>query len=427
MATAYRSPRDRTVYPVLAALYLAQGIPTYLLLVALPPLLRDSGASRTTIGLFTLLMVPTVLKFAWGPLVDRYPLVRRLGHRRGWVVPTQLLVSCLIAVMAFVSPTQPFVLFVIAFSITLLSATQDIATDGFAVRTLDETTRATGNAIQAASVALGVVIGGTLSLVLFERIGWTAALLTVAVLSLLPLLAVPFMRERADPREPDTAQGRPAPLPRPSLRAFFARPEAGLFFVFALTFRASEGFVRGMEGAYLVDLGVPLSWIGTLYGAAAVTAGLAGAAFAALLVRRTGLAYTLGLLGVLRTLCFSVFSLSALGVLPGIEVAMAASGFQTMIRYMELVAIYALFMRASSSSQPGTDFTILTCAELVVYLVGTSLAGLIADAFGYGTLFVFATLLSAAGIAVSIQILSRMPGVRFEGRRQPASQSRAGS
>ncbi|WP_062218755.1 RhtX/FptX family siderophore transporter [Aureimonas sp. D3] len=418
MSISIPAQPTRRLYGVLAALYLAQGIPTYLLLVALPPLLRDSGASRTAIGLFTLLMVPTVLKFAWGPLVDRYPLIRRLGHRRGWIVPTQILVSALIAAMAFVAPTQTVLLFAIAFSITLLSATQDIATDGFAVRQLDATTRATGNAIQAASVALGVVIGGTFSLVLFERIGWTAALLTVATLSLLPLLATPFMRERADPGEGEAGGSEPAP--RPSLRAFFARPEARLFFLFALTFRASEGLMRGMEGAYLVDLGVPLSWIGTLYGAAAISAGLAGAALAALLIRQTGLAATLGLLGLLRTLCFLIFSLSALGVLPGLEVAMGASGFQTMIRYMELVALYALFMRASSSRQPGTDFTILTCAELVVYLVGTSVAGWIADAVGYGALFALATLLSLVGVAVAIAILARLPGVRWEGRRAAA-------
>ena len=39
------------LYAVLAGLYLAQGIPTYLLLVALPPLMREAGASRTAIGL----------------------------------------------------------------------------------------------------------------------------------------------------------------------------------------------------------------------------------------------------------------------------------------------------------------------------------------------------------------------------------------
>ena len=88
------------LYAVLGGLYLAQGIPTYLLLVALPPLMREAGASRTAIGLFYLLMLPMILKFVAAPFVDRFSPFARLGHRRGWVIPTQVLVSTLIAAMA---------------------------------------------------------------------------------------------------------------------------------------------------------------------------------------------------------------------------------------------------------------------------------------------------------------------------------------
>ncbi len=52
---------ERRLMVVLGGLYLAQGIPTYLLLVALPPIMRESGASRTAIGLFSLLMLPLIL------------------------------------------------------------------------------------------------------------------------------------------------------------------------------------------------------------------------------------------------------------------------------------------------------------------------------------------------------------------------------
>jgi MFS transporter, PAT family, beta-lactamase induction signal transducer AmpG len=122
------------LYTVLGGLYLAQGIPTYLLLVALPPLMRESGASRTAIGLFYLLMIPLIGKFAIAPLVDRYPLIASWGHRRSWVIVTQLLVSFGIACMAFVEPQQAGALFAICLCITLLSSLQDIATDGYAVR-----------------------------------------------------------------------------------------------------------------------------------------------------------------------------------------------------------------------------------------------------------------------------------------------------
>lgn len=397
------------LYTVLAGLYLAQGIPTYLLLVALPPLMRDAGASRTSIGLFYLLMLPMILKFVAAPLVDRVSPLAWLGHRRGWVIPTQILVSALIASMALFDPSHAVALFALGLGIAVLSSLQDIATDGYAVRHLDGRSRPIGNAIQAGAVALGVILGGTLALVLFEAIGWRPTILLVAALSLLPVAAALCMRE-----EPE-AQRLPADKPRASLRGFFARPNAWIVLGFALTYRASEGLVRGMEGTYLVDLGLPVAWIGYLSGGAAATAGLAGAVICALLIRKAGLTAALVLLGLLRTACFLVFTLSAAHVLPGAMVAMGASAFQALIRYMELVAIYSLFMKASSTDQPGTDFTILTCAELIVYLIGSSIAGFLADRLGYAPLFGIATLVSLLGIALAYRQLAEL------GRREAAA------
>jgi PAT family beta-lactamase induction signal transducer AmpG len=133
--------------------------------------MRESGASRTAIGLFSLLLLPLVLKFAIAPLVDRHAPWPALGHRRGWVVPTQLLVSAGIASMGLIEPHQAGQLFAICFVITLLSSVQDIATDGYAVRHLTGKSRPIGNAVQAGSVALGVIIGGTMALVLVHQIG----------------------------------------------------------------------------------------------------------------------------------------------------------------------------------------------------------------------------------------------------------------
>ena len=394
-------PRPNRLFAVLAALYLGQGIPNYLLLVALPPIMREAGASRTAIGLFMLLMLPMLFKFAIAPLIDRHALWPKLGHRRGWIMTMQAAVSLGIASLAFVAPTDTITLFLICAVIVVLFSVQDIATDGYAIRQLQPEDRAVGNAIQAGAIALGVIIGGTVSLVLYRHIGWQATMLIISVASLVPLIAAFWMREdvQTAPREAAT---------RPSIIAFFRRPHAWLLLGFALTYRASEGLVKGMEGTYLVDLKVPTDWIGYLTGTAAATAGLLGAAIAAAVIRRFGLSATLVLLGGLRTLCFIGFGLSALGVLPAIETAMTASAFQTLIRYMELVAIYSFFMASSSSDQPGTDFTILNCAELLIYLLGASVAGYFVDRLGYPALFVTATVISLGGIALSLFMLRRL-------------------
>ncbi|WP_283176606.1 MFS transporter [Gemmobacter sp. 24YEA27] len=385
-------------YAVLAALYIAQGVPSYVVAAAVPPILRENGVSKEAIGMLALIMLPLALKFLWAPWIERFNPLRALGPRRGWIVPMQLATALCIFALALIAPTNIPALFVIGLTLALTTSTQDIATDGYAVLTLAPQERATGNAIQGGAVAASVLIGGTASLLIYQHFGWQVTMIIMGFVTLLPLIILPWMYED---------QVRPAPRHRPSIRAFLARPEALSVLGLALFYRASEGLVKAMEGAYLVDAGMPLDWIGYLSGAAAASVGLGGAALAAILVKGRGAHQTLVLLGSLRSLCFAIFTLHAFGVLGGLYPVGAAAVFQTLIRYMEIVALYSLFMQVCSSDQPGTDFTLLACAQMIVYQFGGVASGFIAAKLGYGGLFLIATLISMAATA----------GTRWHGTR----------
>lgn len=395
-ATAASHGRNR-LFAVLGGLYLAQAIPSYLFAAALPPIMREAGVSRTAIAYLSLWFLPLLLKFLWAPFVDRVrPFAR--AHRAGWVIITQTgVILSILALLPF-GPTNVGAIICVGLLGALLISTQDIATDGYAAKHLSPRDRAIGNAIQGGSVAFGVVIGGTLGLVLYSHIGWTGMLVTIACFSLIPLMAAFAMRE-SDPMPTGPA------LARPSIMAFLRRREVRNVLWIALIYRMSEGLVKAMEGSYLVDAGVPLAQIGYLSGIAATTAGLAGAAIAAVLLRRFGAGWTLGLLGLLRTICFALFTAHALGIVSGVPVIFGAAGFQTLIRYMEIVALYSLFMAAASKEQPGTDFTILACAQLIIYFAGSMISGRIADLLGYGPLFAIATALSIVAVVITTWLL----------------------
>ncbi|HWK95965.1 MAG TPA: RhtX/FptX family siderophore transporter [Pseudolabrys sp.] len=384
------------LFVILAALYLAQSIPSYLIVSAMPPILREQGVSRTAIGFMSLLMLPLVLKFLWAPQVDRLrPLAR--AHRAGWVLITQVGVIAGIVALGFIDLHNIAAFMTIGMILSVLISTQDIATDGYATKALPARDRPIGNAIQGGSIAFGVLIGGTASLAIYHYYGWTEMIVWVSVMSLIPLVATAMMREQPPPGG--------LPPPRASLMAFLRRPEARRILYIALIYRASEGLIKAMEGAYLVDRHVPLDIIGYLSGGAALTAGLVGAALAAYLLMKLGTGKVLILLGGLRTICFLLFALHAFDVVTGYAPLFGAAAFQTLIRYMEVVALYSLFMAAASSDQPGTDFTVLACAQLVIYLIGSGVAGVMADKLGYGALFALATVLSGVAVVVTFGML----------------------
>ena len=67
----------------------ASGLPLYLLFQLVPYWLRRKASVSRTIGFFALVQFPYTWKFLWAPVMDRYTLPF-LGHRRGWILLTQL-------------------------------------------------------------------------------------------------------------------------------------------------------------------------------------------------------------------------------------------------------------------------------------------------------------------------------------------------
>jgi len=407
-ATARSGSRlNRRVLLVLLSLYIAQAIPVYLVAAALPPIFRARGIDLVAIGSIGVLMLPWILKFLWAPFVDRFYFAR-LGRRRSWIVPLQL-VS--VAVILFLSTLQPETNLALFFPVLMVlafcAATQDIATDGYAVEHLSEEHQPFGNAIQGGSVAGGVLIGGSLTLFIYDASGWDIALRTAALLSCLCLLPILFVSEKTGLRHRDPSQTRTVP----SLRGFLSRPDAIAVLGFALVFRLPEGLVKGMEQAFLVDQGFSLSQIGLISGGAAALVGLGGSAVAVVLIKQSGLGAFFWTIGLARTVCFAgyaAFSYQLFGTGQlAISVLIGLSAFNTFIRYMELVGLFTAYMRFSSLVQAGTDFTFLSCANLLVYMAGGMAAGVIGQAYGFSVLFTLAAGLSVVSILVAMHWLPR--------------------
>lgn len=400
--------RPRQFWAVLVALYIAQGVPSYLMIMTVPAALRASGMPLQQVGMLSILMLPLVLKFLWAPWVDRLrPL--RWGHRRGWIVCTQLASVLAIGALAWVGPQASITTIVcIGMFLALSIATQDISTDGYATQQLRSDELGRGNAIQAASVAGGVLLGGTLAMALVDQWGWQATMLLMGGLSLLPLLALPWMDEGMPAAADEDAQDGAAAVPvRPSIKQFFARPSVWAILGLAAVYRLSEGMLRSMESSYLLHSGLSLSEAGVIAGSGAALAGLLGSWLAAQWLRQRSRSQVLLGLSALRVLAFALFLAHSLHWLGGTtSLAVLAVGL-SVHRYMEMVALYALFMASSSRQQPGTDFSIFVCAELLSYMLSAMAGGFIAKHFEFSGLFAIATAIAVGCWLATAALLRR--------------------
>jgi len=193
----------RLRFGVLFVLYLAQGVPYGLLLLALPAWLVSGGASAVQVGLYvSAASLPWTLKFMHGFFMDRYTYLP-MGRRRPWLIGAQLVMVLGLLVTAALEPaaTDVELLAAIGFAVMLSTTVQDVAVDGMAVDLLRDGERATANGLMFGAQSVGIAAGGAGSGWLIAQTGGAAAaMLAVAAFIGLAVAMIIVLRERTGER-----------------------------------------------------------------------------------------------------------------------------------------------------------------------------------------------------------------------------------
>ena len=197
---------------VLAMLLLgfSSGLPLYLVGNTMGYWMREGGSELSAIGFLSWVGLAYTLKFLWAPIIDKtdVPLLGRLGHRRGWMVLSQVIVALGLAGMAIVQPEGGLMVFgALALLAAFASATQDIVIDAWRIEIADNTEEqgllTSGTQIGYRSALL---VTDALILILAAHVGWAPSYWLMAALMGVGLLAALFLA-----REPNTIR-LPEPL-----------------------------------------------------------------------------------------------------------------------------------------------------------------------------------------------------------------------
>ena len=389
-------------FGLLAGLYLAQGLPFGFFTQALPVLLRERGLSLAAIGASGLLYLPWALKFLWAPLVDH------TGTRRQWLLGLQLLTLGGAVALSFIDMASGLAaIFAALLLFNLLASTQDVATDGLAVRLLSPAERGPGNGVQVGAYRLGMILGGGLLLWVYARSGWSTMFLCMAAVLALTLLPVLFL-----PRDEAPAAARERPAGRQLLLAWSARlrqPGVGGFVALICAYKFGVVMASSLVGSFMHDAGLSKEMIAAVKGSIGSSMGLAGAALGGWMAWHFGRRPALITCGVLQTASLLLYVACAFD--PGDHrLIYAASTAEHLLGGAATVALFTLMMDASDPDHAGTDYTLLACA--IVFATGLAglCGGLLGDAAGYLGAFGLSTLLSGLGCLALVLGLDRGHG-----------------
>lgn len=275
-------PSSPLLWPLIACLYISQGIPFGLAMEALPAALRHAGTELSALAWLPLVGLPWVLKWSWAPWVDNH-WQAGMGRRRSWIIPMQSLVlACLLAVWALgiSGATLPW-LIALAVLASVASATQDVATDALVAEQFRPASLPSANAIQVASTMIGFFYGGPVFLMLYDRLGQGPAMLALTLPVATSLLLIGTWREPAASRATPSATASLSTFLKSGRTAWALLAAA---FLSAITIVACHGLGK----LVLVDAGWPLSKVGQIGlagGLVTISVGCGGGAW---LVRRLG-------------------------------------------------------------------------------------------------------------------------------------------
>lgn len=381
-------------FAVLSALYLAQGLPSGLFAHALPVFWREAGIALGWIGALKLLALPWVLKALWSPWLDRS--LRQGTPPLRWIGRLQLSSAGLLVVLAVIGVTPEGVglwgAASLILAINLLMATQDIITDGLAVRWLPARWRGVANAVQVAGYKVGMLVGGALLLLLAENIGFARALVIPAALLMILYLLI---RLAAPMRRPvSTTSVDDAPI-RDGLTGLLRTAGIWPWLAIMASFKIADAMGSGMIRPMLSDLGWTTGRIGTFTLISSLV-GLLGAALGGWLYQRLGSRRSLILTGLAQAATIAAWAMvPQFAAEP--ELVYTVGLLEQLADGASTVALFAVMMSLCRTGWEGTDFTLQASLQVVFAGLFGLAGGLLAELAGYNTLFVASAL---AGVLV---------------------------
>lgn len=325
--TSKDSPARREVSPwaFVPTMYFAEGVPYILINSVSVIMYKKMGVENADIARYTsLLYLPWVIKMFWGPLVDM------VSTKRTWVLVTQILLTISFGVVAMSLGIEAFFWYsMAAFAAgAFVSATHDIATDGFYMLSMHKDRQAYFVGIRTTAYRFAMIFGSGLLVYVAGKLeglatpaaepdfttrtlsslvnslgltpgniaqSWQLIFSSVSLLFLMISVYHLLMLPRPAGDRPSQAAGSEAATEfGKALSSYFKQPNVAATLAFILLFRFGEAMLIKLTSPFLLDpvekggMGLKTEVVGVAYGTIGLIAMIVGGILGGITIARLG-------------------------------------------------------------------------------------------------------------------------------------------
>mgnify|MGYP001093099244 FL=1 len=402
----------RSPWTFVPTLYFAEGVPYILVNTVSVILYKRLGVDNAAIAFWTsLLYLPWVVKMLWGPLVDLR------ATKRGWILTTQLAMAlCLAGIAAAVRLPAFFAVSLAAFTLAaFVSATHDIAADGFYLYALDDHQQAWFVGVRTLFYRAAMIFGSGLLVTVAGRLeislgdvplAWTFAFGGAAAVYGVLRAWHGFALPRPDTDAPRARAGAPGRAGwRPIFASWFRQPRVVAIVAFILLYRLGESMLLKLATPFLLDgretggLGFTTAQVGLAYGTVGLGCLIVGGVAGGWLIARFGLRRMLWPLALTLNVPHAAYLYMA-HAQPAPTLAFALVAVEQLGYGLGFTAFMVYLMRVSRGEHRTSHYAIATGLMALGMMLPGMVSGAIQEAIGYRAFFLLVLLAGLPGLAV---------------------------
>ena len=379
------------------------GLPLYLLIQLVPAWLRAEGVGLAEIGFFALIGFPYTWKFLWSPVMDRFTLPF-LGHRRGWMLVTQVALLVSISVMGFIKPDLSiWTVAYLAAAVAFFSASQDVVLDAYRRELLPDVELGLGNAVHVQTYRLAGLVPGSLALILSDHLPWHMVFIVVALFMFVGIILTLVIDEAISEPTPPKTMGEAIVEP---FREFIGRKgvqSAALILLFLFLYKLGDSMATALQTPFFIDMGFSRTEIGSVAKLAALVASIFGGLFGGIVMIKLGINRALWIFGVIQVVSILGFALlSVVGT--NLWMLGVANAFEYLGVGLGTAAFVAFIARTTNPAFAATQFALFTALTAVPRTLANAVTGVIVEQVGWTSFFLLCTVLAIPGMLLLFKV-----------------------
>jgi len=379
------------------------GLPLYVLFQLIPAWLRIEGVGLAEIGFFALVQFPYTWKFLWAPVMDRITLPF-LGHRRGWMLVTQIALLISIGAMGFFKPDLSlWTVAYLSIAVAFFSASQDIVLDAYRRELLPDFELGIGNSIHVQAYRFSGLVPGALGLILADYFDWHIVFVIIALFMLVGIVMTLVIKEaNAEPTPPRTIRDAVIEPFREFIGRAGLRP-ALLVLAFLFLYKLGDNMATALQTPFFIDMGFTLTQIGVIAKTAGLIAAIVGGIVGGLIMVKLPINRALWLFGVVQIVSILGFALlSEIGRnswMLGVAVAFEYLGVG-----LGSAALVAFMARTTNPAFAATQLALFTALASVPRVFANAVTGVIVEQIGWTNFFLLCTMMAIPGMLLLVKV-----------------------